>query len=127
MTDRRRTKWADRPLAERVLNRSKRRIRRLGRVGLKRKAGMDEASRRYPLRGPCQFCGLNKFPICHHHKTRRSEGGTEHPLNLIALCWSRPGDCHERVHAPTPEGKRLLKLVRDSTANIVNREILEIV
>ena len=65
----------------------------------------SEAVREYALRvadGVCQGCG-NEAPFIGkdgdpylevHHLYRRSDGGPDHPDNVVALC----PNCHRRVH-----------------------------
>ena len=40
----------------------------------------------------CEICGAVSVDI--HHKIYRSQGGTDEPENLVALCRS----CHEAAH-----------------------------
>lgn len=65
----------------------------------------SEVVRKYPLRvagGVCQGCGDDApfltddgEPFLEvHHLRRRSDGGADHPKNVIALC----PNCHRRVH-----------------------------
>ena len=82
------------------LARTARLIRRtpLARVGRKRKANAAEwwQARRWCLdraQGRCEVCG-NKATEA-HHILRRSQGGTNDPSNLLAVCHA----CHARIHA----------------------------
>jgi 5-methylcytosine-specific restriction protein A len=70
-----------------------------------RQYSRSEEVRRYALRvadGTCQGCGepapfqdLRGDPYLEvHHLDQRSEGGSDHPDNVIALC----PNCHERIH-----------------------------
>jgi 5-methylcytosine-specific restriction protein A len=40
----------------------------------------------------CEQCGKRAVDI--HHVKHRSQGGTDEPENLIALC----RECHEKIH-----------------------------
>ena len=44
--------------------------------------------------GSCRQCGSSYY-LSAHHVIPRSEGGADHPANLIALC----GACHRREDA----------------------------
>ena len=67
---------------------------------------------------PCQYCGAwVKMSDCHfHHKIKRSQGGGNGTENRIAL---HPA-CHMKAH----ETKRILDAIRDSSANVINGEII---
>ena len=55
--------------------------------------------------------------MCHiHHKIKRSLGGKDDFSNLVAI----HNYCHALIHAAPEE----LKKVRESSANILNREII---
>jgi hypothetical protein len=49
--------------------------------------------------GWCEVCGaaLSRDAYEAHHRLRRSQGGTDGPANLLALC-PGPSGCHARVH-----------------------------
>ncbi len=102
------------------LRRSRKPIRKLGRVGKLRKAGMRKAMEIYG-QGPCQLCGRHNLVLCPHHKKKRSDRGTEDPKNMLAVCWANPRACHERIHAD----KDLFEKVKASSANVENREIID--
>ena len=63
----------------------------------------------------CQWCSdhLHRADAETHHKLKRSLGGKEGAENLVIL----HGRCHSIIHGDA----MLYKLVRDSTANALNR------
>lgn len=48
--------------------------------------------------GSCRFCGTYVEHPALHHIRYRSEGGKNHPDNLISLHWMFAPRCHERMH-----------------------------
>jgi len=42
----------------------------------------------------CRWCGREAENI--HHMKFRSQGGSDNPINLVALCF----DCHRKIHDP---------------------------
>jgi 5-methylcytosine-specific restriction endonuclease McrA len=47
----------------------------------------------------CEICGAVAVDI--HHIEFKSQGGTDHLLNLIALC----RDCHDKAHGKNISGE----------------------
>ncbi len=121
MVDPRRIPGQKKPLRRKTwLRRSAKPIRKLGRHGKLRKKGMDAARKIYGD-GSCQLCKRIAYVgICFHHKFKRSEGGTENPENLVALCWGLSDTCHELVHAD----RELFNRVKASPADILNKEFI---
>lgn len=59
-------------------------------------ANLDNATRKHIYRRDgfrCALCDSTKG-LQIHHFIHRSEGGSNHPQNLICLCWK----CHAVVH-----------------------------
>ncbi len=84
-------KKAPKPLKRTLLKLSRKPIRKLGRRGVIKKAGKRDALELYfKLHGenaPCQMCGRPMVQGAHVvdacHKVRASQGGGEHPENLV--------------------------------------------
>jgi len=46
----------------------------------------------------CRFCGSYVEHPALHHVRYRSQGGKNHPDNLISLHWMFAPRCHEKIH-----------------------------
>ena len=46
----------------------------------------------------CELCDEDEIPLEIHHRKQKSEGGTNHPDNLILLCQ----ECHRKHHGNEP-------------------------
>jgi len=68
-------------------------IKRIGKVGKRRAAGMARFKRKHPRPEICPNCGHQPDfrGMAVHHKTRRSQMGDESDENLEWLC----GCCHD--------------------------------
>lgn len=56
---------------------------------------------------PCAICGKEAVNL--HHIIYKSQGGTDHPTNLIPLCYV----CHNQHHTQNIPDKETLKNLKD--------------
>lgn len=68
----------------------------------------------------CELCdaGSDDSELHIHHRIPKSEGGSDHPENLILLC----KDCHQRHHGNLPVENRIENKSTDSESHVSSDE-----
>lgn len=87
------------------------------------KATFFDSGRWHDEHSKCQWCQshITKDNAVAHHKIKRSLKIDDTPENFVIV---HHWPCHASFHTGDKEGTKNLKMVRESTANVINAEAI---